>query len=79
MIYIGRTNCQHLDNWRHCRVHTLPWWVRWIAPKGRPACVFEVGYNPQDGVVTCPDQLPYPRPPPPQSGSSVKPPPAKDD
>lgn len=66
MVWTGRTNCQHLDNYRRCRVHTAPVWIRWLLPKGRPPCVYHAyGDEPQDGEVTCPDQMPYPRPDPP--------------
>lgn len=65
-------NCQHADNWGRCRVHTLPRWIRWAAPKGRPKCILLTEDLPQDGAVTCPDKLPYPRPAPPA-------PPAKND
>lgn len=57
----------HLDNWRRCRVHTLPRWIRWLHPKGRPPCVYEYDYTPQDGEVICAEQEPYPMPPPPMA------------
>lgn len=78
MVYFARPNCQHLDNWRRCRIHTLPWWVRWLAPLGRPTCVLDQQrYMPaQDEEEGCPDQKPFPRPDPPKGWSA---PPSKDD
>lgn len=62
---LGRPNCRHLDNYRRCRVHPLlPWWIRWLAPGGRPICLLD-REPPQDGEATCPDQRPRPRPAPP--------------
>jgi len=65
MVHFGRQNCEHYDNWRRCRVHTLPWWVRWLHPKGRPPCVLDMqrDFPAQDGDEGCPDQKPLPRPP----------------
>lgn len=62
MVHLAPPNCQHLDNWRRCRVHKLPWWQRWLVPGGRPPCILDVArYRPpQDGEVTCPDQKPRP-------------------
>jgi hypothetical protein len=68
MGWQARTNCQHLDNWDRCRVHTVPWWIRWLMPKGRPPCVFHsmaARRELQDGRVECRDQLGLPRPAPP--------------
>lgn len=62
--HLGRPNCVHLDNFRRCRVHTMPAWIRWFIPKVRPACILD-GQLPQDGELTCPDQKPRPRPAPP--------------
>jgi hypothetical protein len=54
-------NCQHLDNYRRCRVHRAPAPLRWLMPKGRPLCVFEMP-EPQDGKITCAEQVEHPRP-----------------
>jgi hypothetical protein len=80
MAYFGRQNCQHLDNWNHCKVHAMPWWIRWLHPKGRPPCILDLqrDFLLQDEVPGCPDQKPYPRPSAPKSGSGVMPP-AKND
>ena len=68
MVYFARYNCQHLDNYRNCRVHKRPWLLRWF---GRPACYMqEPRVEPQDGELSCPDELPWPspkRPPAPPS------------
>jgi hypothetical protein len=62
MVKRAAADCQHLDNYRRCRVHKAPWLVRWLLPKGRPLCVFEL--DEQDPVI-CNEQLPHPRPRPP--------------
>jgi hypothetical protein len=66
MGYRAAANCQHLDNWRRCRVHTASPLIRWLMPGGRPPCVFDME-EPQDGRIVCEEQAPYPRPagPPP--------------
>ena len=64
MPHIPRANCQHLDNYRRCRVHPAPWWLRWLLPATRPACVLD-GPAPRDGARTCIDQVPRRRPAPP--------------
>ena len=66
MTFRGRPNCQNLDNYRRCRVHLLPWWLRWLAPSGRETCILD-GPIPQDGKLECPDQVEWPRPAPPKS------------
>ncbi len=71
MIYRPAANCQHLDNWRRCRVHTAPWWIRWLYPKGRPPCVFDQMAD-QDGEITCAEQKPFPRPAPPSDWDGIK-------
>lgn len=76
MVYFCKQNCQHLDNWNRCKVHTLPWWIRWFHPQGRPPCILDLQRNFmfQDETPGCPDQKPYPRPAPPRSGSGAMPP-----
>lgn len=60
-------NCQHLDNYRACRVHRPHWLIAWLFPDARPGCILDRELPPRDGKWTCPDQKPYPRPatPPP--------------
>jgi hypothetical protein len=60
-------NCQHLDNYRHCRVHKMPWVIRIVFPNARPSCIIDRDFPPRDNEWICGDQLPYPRPasPPP--------------
>jgi hypothetical protein len=70
MGYRGRPNCTYLDNWRLCshpalRLKDVPWWLAWLFPKGRPACILDYP-TPQDGENFCPYQNPRPRPPPPR-------------
>lgn len=62
MGYRPLPSCQHRDNYDRCRVHSAPWIVRWLMPKGRPLCVFAYRIEPQDGEIKCAEQLPYPRP-----------------
>jgi hypothetical protein len=73
-VYFCRPNCQHLDNWRRCKVHMAPWWIRWLLPKGRPPCVLDQQrvFRLQDEEFGCADQRPYPRPAPPQSSSGAR-------
>ena len=71
MVSIPKPNCQHLDNYRQCRVHSAPRWLSWLFPNMRPACILDRGFPPRDGKLTCPDQEPCPRPAPPQSQSGV--------
>ena len=61
-----RINCVHADNWNHCKIHTAPWWIRWLLPKGRPKCVLLYDRQLQD-PEGCPDQKTHPHPalPPP--------------
>ncbi|WP_316978028.1 hypothetical protein [Shumkonia mesophila] len=35
-------DCIHLDGLGLCRIHKAPWWLRWLAPKGRQRCIEEV-------------------------------------
>lgn len=79
MVYRPMINCIHRDNWNRCKVHVAPWWLRWLLPKGRPACVFSMPYTPQDGKVECAEQEEYhghyprsPAPPPPPPDRFVK-------
>lgn len=62
MVHVARPNCQNLDNWGRCRVHTVSRWIRWLLPKGRPPCVFLTVHEQQDGRLACAEQLEYPRP-----------------
>jgi hypothetical protein len=65
----GRPNCQHLDNYRRCRIHpATSWWDRLF--RLRPRCVLDGVMPPIDGGWTCMDQKPYPRPAPPQGQSA---------
>lgn len=72
MVYFMRPNCEHLDNWRRCRIHTAPWWIRWFYPQGRPPCLLDQQQHLllPDEEPGCPDQLPYPRPPAPPASQS---------
>jgi hypothetical protein len=65
-------NCQHLDNYRCCRVHRPHWLVAALFPKLRPGCILDRELPPRDGQWTCPDQTPLPRPagPPPMPKKS---------
>ena len=67
MVWIGAPNCAHLDNYRRCRVHKMPWGLRWTG--ARPACILDRPMPPRDGKWTCPDQIAVPRPsgPPPST------------
>jgi hypothetical protein len=77
MVYFGRPNCEHLDNYFRCKVHRGGFLTRWLSPPGggigRPPCIVDRNQNmePQDGELTCPDQKERPRPPPPRSQSGV--------
>jgi hypothetical protein len=68
MGWRGPPNCQHLDNWRGCRVHRPHWLIAAFFPSARPRCILDRDDQPRDGVWTCSDQAPYPRPagPPPK-------------
>lgn len=57
MGYRAHADCIHIDNWRRCKVHQVHWLVRWMLPKGRPPCVFEYDFTPQDGDVVCAEQV----------------------
>lgn len=64
MPAIPRPNCEHLDNYRRCRVlHGQGIILRFLGL--RPFCVLDRGYPPRDGEWTCSDQKPRPRPAPP--------------
>lgn len=60
-------NCQHLDNYRNCRVHDPHWLIGLLVPNARPGCILDRELPPRDCEWTCPDQKPWPRPagPPP--------------
>jgi hypothetical protein len=73
---IGPPNCQHLDNWRRCKIHKpLPWWLAWLAGTKRPPCILDLwpAMEPQDDDLQCPDQLRWPRPAPPKSQRGTHP------
>ena len=71
MVWLMRPNCQHLDNHRRCRIHAAPRWVTFFFPNFRPACILDNPFPPADCEWVCKDQLPHPRPAPPQSSSGV--------
>lgn len=61
MSYRGAPNCQHLDNFRACRIfHDQLRILKFFGV--RPACVLDNPSPPRDGDWTCDDQKPYPRP-----------------
>lgn len=58
---LGRPDCQHLDNYRTCRI--LHGQGRIQRALGiRPRCVLDQEMPPQDGEWTCDEQKPFPRP-----------------
>ena len=73
MGYRPAINCMHRDNWNRCRLHKAHWAVRWLLPKGRPACIEmkrrNLDLQDDSDVAPCPDQkaswsdAPYPPPP----------------
>jgi hypothetical protein len=72
----GRQNCQHYDLNRRCRIHLLPWWLRWLPiPGGRETCILDRVPLMDASELSCPDQKPWPRPDPPRSQSGVRAPP----
>jgi hypothetical protein len=69
MVHRPPPNCQHLDNWRACRImHGQLTVLKWLGV--RPACVLDNPDPPRDGDWTCDEQKPFPRPagPPPMPG-----------
>jgi len=67
----ARPNCQHLDNYRDCRVHRPHWLIAALFPNMRPSCILDRDMPPRDGEWICLDQKPHPpqRPPgPPPMG-----------
>lgn len=57
----GPPNCQHLDNYRSCRIlHGQGLIGRLLGM--RPGCILDRGFPPRDGQWTCADQKPHPRP-----------------
>lgn len=74
MVIRPKPNCQHLDNYRRCKVHKAHWLVRFIFGDNehvRPSCIIDRPLPPADGVWTCPDQKEWPRPAPPTEGSAA--------
>jgi len=74
MGYMAKPNCIHIDNWRRCKVHKAHWSIRWMLPKGRPACVLDYPIIPQDGRVECAEfsERARPRPPGPVALKSAE-------
>ena len=63
--HLGRQNCEHYDQNRRCRIHLLPWWLRWLPiPGGRETCILDRAPL-LDETLRCPDQKQRPRPAPP--------------
>jgi len=60
----GPPNCEHLDNFRNCRVlHGQGAIGRFLGC--RPPCILDRAIPPRDGEWTCSEQKPRLRPPPP--------------
>lgn len=55
-------NCQHIDNYRRCRIHKPSWLITKFFPSWRPACILDREMPPRDGEWVCVDQLKNERP-----------------
>lgn len=62
MGYRAPPNCQHLDNFRQCRVLHGQNRIQHLFGL-RPDCVLDQFEPPRDGEWTCDEQLPHARPP----------------